>query len=162
MAKKVKVYGFKKFAHYDENITEKILEDFGADSTVLDVEYFGNDVLDEIFSGGPDYIIGLGQCPASMGKKLRVEKRAVNWKEPPLSRIEPMGKEELFPNLDIGDENSIDSSSAGRYICNYSMYRILDRIEKEKLGTKYAFIHVPEGYDIQKARALLQKYIDRL
>lgn len=162
MAKKVKVYGFKKFAHYDDNITEKILQDFDADSTLLDVEYFGDDVLDDLFQGSPDYIIGLGQCPASMGKKLRVEKRAVNWKEQPLSRIEPMGKEELFSNIDIGDEDVVQSSSAGRYVCNYSMYKVLDKIEKEKLGTKHAFIHVPEGYDIDKARKILRKYIDGL
>lgn len=159
---KVKIYGFKKFAHYGENITEEILDGFDAETTVLDVEYFGDDILDKIFEGDPDYIIGLGQYPASMGKKLRAEKRAVNWKEPPLERIDPTGKEELFTNLDFGGEETVESNSAGRYVCNYSMYRILDKIEKEKLGTRYAFIHVPEGYDVGKARKLLRKYIDGL
>ena len=63
-----------------------------------------------------------------------------------------------FPEKDY----AVRSDDAGQYVCNYSMYRVLNHIEKNGLDTKFTFIHIPPNYDVEKAREHLLEYLEGL
>lgn len=166
---RIKLYGFRPYLHYDENITQKLLKDFDFPDTekiILDAEYFSEDVLNGLLSGKPDYIIGLGQCPKRLGKKLRLERKAVNWlrsEDGTYAQHIEDGPEELPVSLELPETDfSYEAFTEDKYVCNYSMYKVLNRIRKDDLKTKFAFIHVPEDYDIEKAREELREYLEEL
>jgi len=48
------------------------------------------------------------------------------------------------------------SDNAGDYVCNYSMYVMLDHIASRKLDIPFGFIHIPHDYDQRKARRFVQ------
>jgi pyrrolidone-carboxylate peptidase len=54
------------------------------------------------------------------------------------------------------------SSKAGEYVCNYSMYVILDFIKRHQLPIRFGFIHVPHRYDYKKAIRLVEKALGKI
>ena len=76
--------------------------------------------------------------------------------------IIPGGKQALFTNLklDRGGE-ARSSGEAGDYVCNYSMYVILDYLRRRKLHVPFGFIHIPCLYDSRRAIRFLIKVIRR-
>jgi pyrrolidone-carboxylate peptidase len=54
------------------------------------------------------------------------------------------------------------SNKAGDYVCNYSMYVILDFIKRRRLPIRFGFIHIPQKYDDKKAMRLLEKAIGKI
>ena len=54
------------------------------------------------------------------------------------------------------------SNKAGEYVCNYSMYIILDFIKRHRLPIRFGFIHIPHRYDYKKAIRLVEKAIGKI
>jgi hypothetical protein len=106
--------------------------------------------------------VGLGQC--SRGQRLRVEAQAVNRrrnhrneKSKPIIAGAPS---RLRTNLKLAVGRQGESSrKAGEYVCNYSMYVILDFIKRRRLPIRFGFIHIPHDYQAEKAMRLLEKGI---
>ena len=48
------------------------------------------------------------------------------------------------------------SDNAGDYVCNYSMYVMLDHIASRKLDIPFGFVHIPYNYHRRKARRFVQ------
>jgi pyrrolidone-carboxylate peptidase len=113
----------------------------------------------------PDTILGLGQC--SRGRHLRIESRAVNKRRSNKSakarRISAGGARRMPTNLklDLGREARV-SRSAGDYVCNYSMYVILEYIRQRRFSIRFGFIHVPHGYSAKTAVRILTEVVGGL
>jgi len=77
--------------------------------------------------------------------------------------IIPGGKRTLLTHFKLdrgGDARS--SKDAGDYVCNYSMYIILDYLERRQLDVPFGFIHIPYRYDPRKAIRFLTKVIGKV
>lgn len=163
---KILVYGFKPYKHWKENITEKILRKIkprkNLKKVIFPVEFERKVFLDRIKRYKPDIILGLGQC--SRGKKIRIERKAVNLKKHNkkekakiISRNKP---KYLFTSLKLKkDKGSRISYNAGQYVCNFSIYVISD-FSKNKIG--FAFLHIPSDYNLNKAVRFVESKINRL
>ncbi|TAK06247.1 hypothetical protein EPO44_05600, partial [bacterium] len=44
---------------------------------------------------------------------------------------------------------------AGDYVCNYSMYVILDHLKRRRLLSRFGFIHIPHDYNPARARRFI-------
>jgi len=162
---RILLYGFKPFLHYKENVTEKVLRKIkkkkNLKKVVFDVKFNKKQFIDEIKSFRPDIIIGLGQHPR--GKMLRNERKAVNSKKYKKKDrpkpINPKGEDCLFSTLKVKRSKRIwYSHDAGEYVCNFSMYVILDHIRSKDI--QFTFIHIPQDYDVNKVVRYLKKLID--
>jgi pyrrolidone-carboxylate peptidase len=105
-------------------------------------------------------VLGLGQC--SRGSLLRQERRAVNRrrdsKDEKPQRIVRRGPPQLFTQLKLDLAGyARPSRDAGNYVCNFSMYVMLDYIRRRKLAIRYGFVHVPRGYDLKKAVSAVRR-----
>ena len=60
--------------------------------------------------------------------------------------------------LNLGDA-ARDSRSAGDYVCNFSMYVILDSLKARGRRIPFAFVHVPYTYDERRVVRLLTRAI---
>lgn len=119
---------------------------------------------DKIKNTSPDLVIGLGQYPR--GHKIRIERRALNlWKVRKQDRPQTILKNrpaKLKVNLKLKkDNNSWLSYNGGQYVCNFSMYVILNFLRDNK-KTKYGFIHIPKNYDVTKATKFVIKKLKEI
>ena len=127
------VYGFGRYREFRDNITEKILRKLpqrtGLKKIVFPVRFHKVQFISAVKKHKPDVILGLGQC--TRGRHLRIESQATNRR-----RNNPNGKgrpiitgEPLRLRTDLkmalGPQGKA-SNKAGDYVCNYSMYVILD------------------------------------
>jgi len=53
------------------------------------------------------------------------------------------------------------STDAGDYVCNYSMYVMLDRIRRGRRGIRYGFVHVPFDRDARAVAALIGRAVQK-
>jgi pyrrolidone-carboxylate peptidase len=163
------VYGFGPYREFRDNITEKILHKLphrtGLKKIVFPVRFHKGQFISALKKHKPDVILGLGQC--SRGRRLRIESQAINRR-----RNNPNGKgipiitgesPRLRTNLKLalGPQGKA-SNKAGDYVCNYSMYMILDFIKRRRLPIHFGFIHIPQKYDDKKAMRLLEKAIGKI
>jgi pyroglutamyl-peptidase len=165
---RVLVYGFGPYRGFYDNVTEKIVRALprraGLKKIIFPVRFHKGQFIRAVESFHPDMILGLGQC--SRGRVLRVEARAVNhWRNS--KRGEPGsivrgGAPHLATNLKLNlARQARVSNNAGDYVCNYSMYVMLDHIRRKKLAVLYGFIHVPRLYDPKLALRVLRRAFDR-
>jgi pyroglutamyl-peptidase len=162
------LYGFGPYHHFRQNITERILRGLptqkGLKKVVFPVRFHKGQFIKAVKDAKPDVIVGLGQC--SRGQRLRIETKAVNRRrkdQRTKSRpIVPGGKPTLLTNLmlDCGGE-ARSSGDAGDYVCNYSMYVILDYLRQHQLNVRFGFIHIPHLYNSRRAIRFLTKVIRR-
>ncbi|HZD39149.1 MAG TPA: hypothetical protein VE131_00410, partial [Terriglobales bacterium] len=54
------------------------------------------------------------------------------------------------------------SKNPGDYVCNYSMYVMLNWLRRRRQPARFGFIHVPHKFDPKKAVALLVKALGGL
>lgn len=156
------IYGFGPYKKFKDNITEKILRRFPAKSgvkkVIFPVRFQKRQFLETLEKYKPDVILGLGQ--SSKSRRLKIERRAVNQRreaqrEKPRS-IHPGGSKWLETNLKLsGGGQAKTSYDAGDYVCNYSMYVILDYLKRRRLPTRFGFIHIPHDYNPVYARRFL-------
>ena len=163
------IYGFGPYRDYQDNITEKIVRRLhrrgGLKKNVFAVRFHKGQFIDAIKRHSPDLILGLGQC--AHGQRLRIEVQAVNRRRnSPDDRPRPIladGSPSLKTNLRLAlGPQGRASNKAGEYVCNYSMYIILDFIKRRRLPIRFGFVHIPHSYDYRKAMRLVEKAIGKI
>lgn len=159
------VYGFGPYERYTHNVTTDIIREVNrlrlANGIVFDVSFDPNQFIEALERHQPKVIIGIGQHPRA--RKIRIERRARNWRESASSKgkpIESYGPEFRYASLKIPTtEETTVTYDAGGYVCNYSMYLMCR--EAEKMEAKYAFLHVPVQVDIQQTIELFNAVLER-
>lgn len=160
---KILISGLKPFLSYKENITEKIANNFKGRKDIKTIVFpvrFDKKIFSSAINAyKTDVVLGLGMCPDGM--QIRIERRAKNLKNGrgrELVKINNNGPQRLLVNLRLkSDKNSKVSYDAGSYVCNYYMYVASEIAEKENI--KFAFLHIPEKYDIKKANNFIESKI---
>jgi pyrrolidone-carboxylate peptidase len=162
------VYGFGPYRQFKQNITARIVTCLPRRAwlkkIVFPVRFHRRQFVEALDRFKPDVVLGLGQ---SSRRKIEVESRAVNRKRvgrraklrPIMSRGERFLKTTLEPKL---GRQARRSANAGDYVCNFSMYVMLDHILRNRAKIPYGFIHIPHDYDPVKARRLVERALRRL
>ncbi len=163
------LYGFGPYRQFEDNVTKRVLAKLGNPprlaKIVFPVKFDRRQFLAVLTSYRPQYIIALGQC--SRGRLLRIESRALNLrrrnKKEKARPIVRGGTPKLFTNLrpELG-RTARRSRNAGDYVCNFSIYVILQALLRRRLSTRYGFIHIPHDYDPARAARLIEKAIKRM
>jgi pyrrolidone-carboxylate peptidase len=165
---RVLVYGFGPYGKFRDNITEKIIGMIPSQphvrTVVFRVRFHKRQFIDVLERHQPDVVIGLGQCTRN---RAEIESRATNRKRADeKGSIEPIrrsGAEFLSTNLDIKLGRQVGrSNNAGDYVCNYSMYVMLDYISRTAGEVKFTFLHIPHDSDPRKGTALVTRAIKKL
>jgi len=161
---RVLIYGFGPYRQFQTNVSEMIVRDFPRiprlRRIVFQVKFNKVQFIKVITHYRPDVILGLGQC--SRGSLLRIETATYNRKrndkkERPRPII-PGGALKLSTNLrlDLGREGR-PSHYPGDYVCNYSVYVILQWVRRRRAQSRLGFVHIPRKYDPKKATKLLAR-----
>jgi len=155
---RILLYGFGPYRQFRDNITARIIKSLkpksGVRKLIFPVRFQRRQFIDALHRHKPDVVLGLGQ---SSRKQIDVEMRAVNRrstgkidKPRPILKNQP---KQLPTTLNIKAGRWVGrSNSAGAYVCNYSMFVMLDEIGRKELKVPFGFIHIPHDYDWRKAR----------
>lgn len=159
------VYGFGPYRQFRDNITARIIKSLpkqpGLKYLVIPVRFQRRQFVDLLDLYRPEIIFGLGQ---SSRQRIEIESRAKNQRRPrkadkprPIFLHRPRF---LATTLSIKASRSVGKSkNAGDYVCNYSMYVLLDTIERRALPTRFGFMHIPHDCDEEKARRIVQQLL---
>jgi pyroglutamyl-peptidase len=166
---RVLVYGFGPYRQFNDNVTAKVLHEVPhrrwLKKAVFPVKFQRSQFIQAVEQFTPDVILGLGQC--SRGRLLRIETRAINKrrgsKKEKARPIMRSGAPKLFTDLrpELG-RHARHSRNAGDYVCNFSMYVILETLRRRRLATRCGFIHIPYDYDPGKAARLVDNALARM
>jgi len=166
---RILIYGFGVYRSFKENVTEKIIHRLPRRrqlrKIIFPVRFHRRQFIDAVRKHDPEVILGLGQC--SRGRRLRIERRAVNKRRNDKGeKAKPIirgGPRQLPTSLELNIGSAARfSRNAGEYVCNYSMYVILDYLKRRREPVRFGFVHIPHDYDSRKARRILLKAIDRI
>ena len=165
---RVLVYGFGPYGAFRNNITETIIKALpplpGLRTAVFPVRFNRRQFIDVLEQHKPDHVVGLGQCTRV---RIEVESGAVNRKRARNSRpakpIRKSGAVFLPTSLDIKLGSDIGhSNDAGDYVCNYSMYVMLDYISRRRRDITFGFLHIPHNIDSERATAVVIRAIAKI
>ena len=166
---RILVYGFGPYRQFRDNVTKKVLRHLprrrGLQKVVFPVRFHRGQFIEAIKRHDPDIVLGLGQC--SGGRRLRVEARAVNARrareDQKAKPIVGRGASHLMTNLPVSlGPWGRRSRFAGDYVCNFSMYVMLDFLARQDSKTRYGFVHIPHDYDPRKAAEILDGALEKL
>ncbi len=157
------IYGFGPYKQFKDNITEKILRRLparkGVKKVIFPVRFQKKQFIEALKKYKPEIILGLGQT--SRSERLKIERRAVNRrresKDEHTEPIVPGGPKWHKANLRLSSGQAKISRDAGDFVCNYSMYVILDYLKRHRLPTRFGFIHIPHDYNPARAQRFLLK-----
>ena len=163
--KRILLYGFGPYRQFRNNITKRIIEALprqaGLKKIIFPVRFHRGQFVTAVQKFKPDLIVGLGQ---SARQRIAVESRAINRrrarrtsKPKPISLTGPQRLKTTLP-LNAGNQ-ARRSMSAGDYVCNFSMYVMLDQIRRGGLNIPYGFVHIPHDYDEKKGIGLVRKML---
>jgi pyroglutamyl-peptidase len=164
-ARRILLYGFGPYRQFHQNITATIIKTLprqpGLQKVVFPVRFHRRQFVDAIERFQPEIVIGLGQ---SSRRRIEVELQAANCRRArpagPVKNISARGPARLNTTLKLKlGQQGRKSNNAGDYVCNFSMYVILDHIRRKALDIVFGFIHVPHGHDENKALRLVQKIL---
>ncbi len=153
------IYGFGPYKQFKDNITQKILKRVpakrGLKKVIFPVRFQQRQFIEALKKHKPEVILGLGQT--SRGRRIKIERRAVNRRrENKGDRATPIragGRKWLATSLRLnGGQQARISHDAGDYVCNYSMYVILDYLKRRGIPARFGFIHIPHDYSLVRAR----------
>jgi pyroglutamyl-peptidase len=157
------IYGFGPYRRFHDNITATIVGSLskrpGLSAVVFPVRFHRRQFITAVEHYRPDCILGLGQ---STRRRIEIESQARNWrrvdKTAPRRAIFKAKPKCLPTTLDLrtGRQAAI-SANAGDYVCNYSMYVMLDYIAAKKLNIPFGFIHIPHNCDRRKASQFVER-----
>jgi pyrrolidone-carboxylate peptidase len=162
------LYGFGPYREFRKNITEIIINALQSNpelkTAVFPARFDRRQFVDALKRHKPDTVIGLGQ---STRRRIEIESRAINRKRAtkmgPAKPIRRLGAKFLPTTLDIKLGRQIGrSDNAGDYVCNYSMYVMLDYINRNAGEAKFMFLHIPHDADPRNATALVARAIKKL
>ena len=99
----------------------------------------------------PKYILGLGMYSRIDKNMLRIETQCSNEnKKIPINYfLTPLGKTKLAQGI-------------GNSYCNFVSVKIMQAINKQKLRTKYTFIHIPKSFPIDNAVTEIEAMLKNL
>ena len=157
------VYGFGPFGQYSHNITVDIIEQIEklklAPTVVFETRFNRKMFETVLLQHQPKLIIGLGQD--SRAKKIRIERKAINWRKSPGGKGRPISKngaESLYVPLKLASTRATTIAyDAGDYVCNYSMYLMCEYCQNT--SNKFAFLHMPLSVDVSQSVALITTFI---
>lgn len=172
--KKLLLTGFEPFLNYPINPTEEIVQaldgavigDYMVCSKLLPVEFrlSGDRIIEYIQDILPDAVISLGL--AAGRSQITLERIGINCADgekdntgykPLGERIVADGADGMFTSLPLNRmlEGLIEagypasiSNSAGTYVCNQVMYRVLHHLQETKQSKQAGFIHVPANHSL--------------
>jgi pyroglutamyl-peptidase len=162
---RVLIYGFGPYRQFRDNITAKILKTLpvseGLKKIVFPVRFDREQFVRALKRHRPDIVLGLGQ---SSRRKIEVESYAANRKRAAESdrprRISLKGPKRRRTSLQINTGRQAgESTNAGDYVCNYSMYVMLAHIARAKTHIPFGFIHIPHDYDRRKAGRFVRRVL---
>ena len=164
---RILLYGFGPYRQFRDNITAKIIKSLPRQpqlkKVIFPVRFHRQQFVNAIMRFKPHIVLGLGQ---SSRRKLEVETQAANRRRARPAdlpkRISPRGARRLKTTLMLKlGHVAGTSTNAGDYVCNFSMYVMLDYIQQNNLRIPYGFIHIPHNYEQRKADRLLAKILRR-
>jgi len=165
---RVFVYGFGPYGEFRNNITETIIKALpplpALRTAVFPVRFNRRQFIDALERHKPDHVIGLGQCTRD---RIELESRAINRKQTgnmgPAKPIRKSGAEFLMTTLDIDLGSEVGhSDAAGDYVCNYSMYVMLQYISRSGRDIRFGFFHIPYNIDFATGAALVTRVIAQI
>lgn len=162
---RILLYGFGPYRQFRDNISARIIRSLpsqaGLKKIVFPVRFRRRQFIDALNRHKPDVILGLGQ---SSRKQIEVETRARNRRRArKQDRPRQILKDKLMSlpttlAIRAGGWAGI-SKDAGDYVCNYSMFVLLDAIGRRRMKTRFGFIHIPHHCGHQKARRYVQRVL---
>ncbi|HLN84959.1 MAG TPA: hypothetical protein VK200_00815 [Candidatus Limnocylindrales bacterium] len=164
---RVLVYGFGAYRQFRDNITARIIECLPRSTDlatqIFPVRFQRRQFIAALNRHRPDIILGLGQCSR---KQIDFETRARNrWRTGQSAEPRPIFKDRpksLTTTLKIRAGHTVRrSTDPGDYVCNYSMYVLLDAIAREGRKTSFGFIHIPHDWDLDEAVKLVGSVLRR-
>lgn len=163
---RVLVYGFGPYRQFSENITEQILESLparpGLRKVIFPVRFHRKQFIDTLGKFLPLMVLGLGQ---SARPRIEVETRAINRRcasKTSVPRPISAGGETWLPAtmpLSV-TRPAAKSINAGDYVCNFSMYVMLEELERQEHQGGFAFVHIPFDYDLLAACRYVERVVD--
>ena len=164
---RILIYGFGPYQQFSENVTERIIRCLpsqpGLKKVVFPVRFHRRQFISALERYRPLRVIGLGQCTR---REIQYETRAINrrraLKTDPLKPIRQNGPKSLPTTLDMNLSHIGRSDNAGDYVCNFSIYVMLDYISRNAPEVKLSFIHIPQDYDLGKAISVVAEAIEKL
>ncbi|MGH7798318.1 MAG: hypothetical protein ACREQ2_25935 [Candidatus Binatia bacterium] len=165
--RRILLYGFGPYGEFRDNITARIIKSLppqpGLKRVVFPVRFSRAQFVDPIKRIQPDMVLGLGQ---SSRRRIDVESQALNHRRARRTDktrlISPSGPKRLLTTLNVKVGRLAGKSvNAGDYVCNFSMYVMLDHIQRKGLDIPYGFIHIPHDCDQQKAIGFVAKILRR-
>jgi pyroglutamyl-peptidase len=164
-SKRILLYGFGPYRQFRDNITAKIIRSLppqpGLKKVIFPVRFHRKQFVDALERLKPDIVIGLGQ---SSRRGIDVEAQAANRRRARMADapklISPRGPARLQTTLTLKPgPRARNSSNAGDYVCNFSMYVMLDHIRRNGLDIPFGFIHVPHEGDEKKTAGWIKKIL---
>ena len=172
--KKLLLTGFEPFLNYPVNPTARIVEElhgmeiggYRIHSEVLPVDFSesGDRVISHVEDVKPDAVLSLGLSGGRF--KITPERIAINVNDgakdnsghaPVDEPIVDGGADGYFTNMPI--RKMVDalkgaglpaeiSNTAGAYLCNHVMYRVLHFVNEQRPGMLAGFIHIPASHEL--------------
>jgi pyroglutamyl-peptidase len=168
------ISGFGPFPGFEINPSQRLVESLLAeppagvtlDGVVLPVRYGEAPrlLLDQVRAVRPTAVVCFGVATGS--DDIRLERIGINWDEssvpdgtgdtPGGRRIEPDGPDGLFATLPLprlraaleGGELPVRiSNTAGTYLCNHLMYRMLLALREVRPAVPAGFVHIPPAVE---------------
>lgn len=158
------LYGFGPYRKFTENITAKIIESLaprpGLGTIVFPVRFQRRQFIDALRTLRPLMVVGLGQ---SSRPRIEVETRAINRRGASKSgaprSITAGGKDWMPASMPLSvTRPAAKSINAGDYVCNFSMYVMLEELERQDHNSRFGFVHIPFNHDRQAAC----RYVERI
>jgi len=164
----ITLFGFK------DTISEKVLHEVEGDRKYIltsEVEAIEN-FVEQVLLLKPAFILGMGEYSGRDQDKLRVEERCTHKfrnrrvGEIPSYEIRPfeghlrgvrLPNEKLQAHL--GGVLMKHTRAMGNSYCNLVSYLLMHEITKNKLRTKYGFIHIPRFFDVKIAGQEIQNLL---
>jgi len=162
---RILLYGFGPYRHFRDNITARIIKSLPARSglkkKIFSVRFERGQFISALRRHKPAVVLGLGQ---STRQRIEVEARAKNRRRArKVDKTKPIvgsGPKTRPTTLKIESGRWIGkSTNAGDYVCNYSMFILLEEIARKDLKIPFGFIHIPHDYDPQKASRFVQRVL---
>ena len=162
---RILLYGFGPYRQFRDNITAKVIQSLPAQSglkkIIFPVRFERGQFISALRRHKPDVVLGLGQ---SSRQQIDVEARAKNRRRARRSdqprTITLNGPKTRPTTLEIETGRWIGkSTNAGDYVCNYSMFVLLDEIARKELKIDFGFVHIPHDCDQEKASLFVQRVL---
>ena len=157
------IYGFGPYRQFRNNVTAKVIRFLPKDphlkKRIFPVRFDRLQFARALDRAKPDIVLGLGQ---SSRKRIEVETQAHNRRrvratdapKPIAAHGAQRLKTTWLPRLGRGTGKS---RNAGDYVCNFSMYAMLDHLRRREIP--YAFIHIPHDCELKKATDMVVKIL---